>query len=146
MSDFDPELRCAPWPCDYCPYRRDVPSGVWSKEEYDKLEEYDRPTAEQPLLWFGCHSRPNLACHGWAAVHGDQQGDHALLARRVLWFEIPERVVPLFRSGREAARHGRARLLRPGKAAQAAVAKLMHYRRLRENPHNAALLEDSDAT
>jgi len=133
------ELHARPEPCEFCPYRRDVPSGVWSKEEYDKLEEYDRPTWAQPMTWFGCHAQPNFACHGWAAVHGPQSDGSELMARRLLWFEIPERVVPLFRSGREAARHGRARIKHPSRAARDAVARLMQYRRIRENAHNESL-------
>lgn len=35
-------------PCHSCPYRRDVPSGVWATEEYDKLLPYDADTASQP--------------------------------------------------------------------------------------------------
>ena len=36
-------------PCGSCPYRKDVPSGVWAVSEYLKLVEYDRPTGEQPV-------------------------------------------------------------------------------------------------
>jgi len=115
---------------------------VWSKEEYDKLEQYDKETAFQPFTWFGCHAQPNFACHGWAAVHGPQEGRFALLARRMFGFDIPRTVVPLFRSGRQAAQHGRARMANPGRAARAAVAKLMQYRRIREAEHNASLRGD----
>jgi hypothetical protein len=128
-----------PDPCEFCPYRRDVPSGVWSKEEYDKLEQYDRPTPEQPFSWFGCHAQPSFACHGWAVVHGKQQGPYALLARRMFPFDIPEPVVALFASGHQAAKHGRHRMANPGRAARAAVARLMQYRRIRENPYNEVL-------
>jgi hypothetical protein len=31
----------APKPCESCPYRKDVPSGVWSEGEYRKLPQYD---------------------------------------------------------------------------------------------------------
>lgn len=126
-------MRVRTEPCESCPYRRDVPSGVWSAEEYDKLPEYDRETAYQPFMWFGCHAQPNLACHGWAAVHGRQEGPYALLAQRMFWFETPEPAVPLFRSGAEAARHGKARIRNPGKRAIEMVARLKAtYRRLRE--------------
>jgi hypothetical protein len=126
-------VRVAADPCESCPYRQDVPSGVWSAEEYDKLPEYDKPTAYQPLMWFGCHARPNLACHGWAVVHGSQQGEYALLARRVFPFKIPTATVSLFASGAQAARHGKARLKHPGKRARELMLVLLDkYSRLRE--------------
>lgn len=33
-------------PCSACPYRVDVPAGVWAREEYDKLDPYDLPTPD----------------------------------------------------------------------------------------------------
>ncbi|WP_336794377.1 DUF6283 family protein [Gordonia malaquae] len=45
----------APRPCESCPYRRDVPSGVWAESEYEKLRAYDAPTGEQPVRLFLCH-------------------------------------------------------------------------------------------
>lgn len=140
------ELRARPEPCEFCPYRRDVPSGVWSAEEYHKLACYDLETAYQPILWFGCHAQPNFACHGWAATHGRQEGEYDLLARRMTPFEPPEHdPLLLFESGYQAARHGLARIKHPGKRALAAVARLMQYRRIRENPNNETL-RSSDAT
>lgn len=44
-------------PCGSCPYRRDVPSGIWSEEEYDKLPQYDLPTGDQPPNVFLCHQQ-----------------------------------------------------------------------------------------
>lgn len=32
-------MKCRTEPCETCPYRRDVPSGVWSADEYRKLIE-----------------------------------------------------------------------------------------------------------
>ncbi|MFD7961193.1 DUF6283 family protein [Streptomyces zaomyceticus] len=40
----------APRPCASCPYRRDVPSGVWSRGDYVKLPLYDGPTWTQPAV------------------------------------------------------------------------------------------------
>ncbi|MEV6909068.1 DUF6283 family protein [Amycolatopsis sp. NPDC051071] len=42
-------------PCRSCPYRRDVPSGVWDISEYEKLARYDRDTGEQPTGLFQYH-------------------------------------------------------------------------------------------
>ena len=38
----DKSRRVRPKPCASCPYRCDVPSGVWHPDEYAKLEVYDR--------------------------------------------------------------------------------------------------------
>ena len=56
-------------PCGSCPYRRDVPSGVWDESEYHKLPEFDKPTAEQPPRVFMCHQDNDRLCAGWVACH-----------------------------------------------------------------------------
>nr|WP_280343300.1 DUF6283 family protein [Nocardia neocaledoniensis] len=43
----------APRPCVSCPYRRDVPSGVWDFGEYEKLRGY------VPPRW---HLKPRIGC------------------------------------------------------------------------------------
>lgn len=97
-------------PCNTCPYRRDVPSGVWSVEEYEKLREFDRPMADQPQHAFACHATPEHYCSGWGAV-----GGFDMLALRVRacaghpaeWDGvIPEPSTALFASHTEAADHG----------------------------------------
>lgn len=121
-------------PCASCPYRLDVPSGIWAAEEYAKLPAYDRPTAEQPTSLFLCHQtgrddpRARL-CAGWVGCHGDE-----LLALRLavcrgdvdgadvgLAFDSP---VPLFASGTEAAAHGVRDIDAPGVAAVVAIDKI----------------------
>jgi len=138
-------LKVNPEPCEFCPYRRDVPSGVWSAEGYHKLERYDAETWAQPIEWFGCHAHPNWACHGWAIVHSRQQGSYELLARRMTPFKLVMPLVPLFDSGTQAAHHGLARIKNPGKAARDAVARLMRYRCIRENPYNESLRSDDES-
>ena len=45
----DPVRPPAKSPCGSCPYRQDVPSGVWAASEYEKLPAYDAPeTFMQP--------------------------------------------------------------------------------------------------
>ncbi|MGS2619304.1 DUF6283 family protein [Micromonospora sp. LZ34] len=56
-------------PCGTCPYRRDVPSGVWDAAEYAKLPAYDQPTARQPGGLFLCHQADGRVCAGWAGCH-----------------------------------------------------------------------------
>jgi hypothetical protein len=121
-------------PCSACPYRRDVPSGMWGEHEYEKLREYDAPTGDQPIATFACHATPDHHCHGWAVVHTSRGHEFDLLAFRV-WppsGPIPEAAVPLFASGNEAADHGERDIENPTLEAKLAVTKLMHkYERLR---------------
>jgi Family of unknown function (DUF6283) len=122
----------APSPCISCPYRRDVPSGVWSAAEYAKLREYDNETWAQPQGVFQCHQtgpqeRAARLCAGWVGCHGDE-----LLALRlgVARGDVDPSVmsyhteVALFDSGAEAAEHGEADIDAPGEDALALVAKI----------------------
>jgi hypothetical protein len=127
-------------PCGTCPYRRDVPSGVWAASEYEKLRAYDWPTMEQPPAVFLCHQQnrdtADRVCAGWAGVH---DGAH-LLALRIVVLErrmTPDDVdatigyvspVPLFASGGEAAEHGMAEIDAPGMRAVEAMAKIGRVR------------------
>lgn len=112
-------------PCDACPYRRDVPSGVWAAHEYDKLPPYDEPTFAQPLATFGCHATPEFYCHGWAVVHTSRGNEFDLLALRFRPANIPPAKVPLFSSGTEAAEHGKRDIAKPKKKAKETMAKLV---------------------
>jgi hypothetical protein len=131
----------APRPCASCPYRQDVPSGIWSADEYAKLAAYDEPTYAQPARLFLCHQHDHddqqaRICGGWAGCH---DGDH-LLALRVAVSsgeitaatadEIRHYVspVPLFASGAEAAAHGMREIHRPGPGACAAINKISRNR------------------
>ncbi|MCI3277017.1 DUF6283 family protein [Streptomyces cylindrosporus] len=131
----------APRPCDSCPYRRDVPSGVWSHEEYEKLRRYDAATPEQPPGLFQCHQADadgsiRRICAGWAGCHSGE----GLLGLRLALFE--DRIdaetfraaahyrspVPLFDSGTEAADHGQADIHRPDHAAALLIHKIIRTR------------------
>ena len=131
----------APRPCESCPYRRDVPSGVWAPEEYKKLEPYDHETAEQPAAVWTCHqidrdSAQRRVCAGWAGCH---DGDN-LLAVRVAVFQglmtgedaqaVVEYVspVPLFDTAADAAEHGLAEIEYPREQARATIAKISRRR------------------
>ena len=123
-----------PGPCIACPYRKDVASGVWAAEEYDKLIEFDAPTAEQPLAVFACHAAPENLCHGWAVCHSNRGNEYQLLSLRMRGrgLKIPEAAVPLFASGTEAAVHGKKAIKRPGKKAKVTMDKLLKkHKRLR---------------
>lgn len=125
-------------PCRSCPYRRDVPSGLWAHSEYEKLRDYDAPTAEQPWAVFGCHVSPDHLCHGWVAVHqnrgpapGMTEGHpYDLLALRVWAIEhgpvvLRESSVAFFASGNEAADHGQRDIEDPSPEALARAAQLL---------------------
>lgn len=128
---------CRKTPCPACPYRRDVPSGVWAAEEYDKLRRYDAPTAEQPPQAFSCHATPERLCHGWAVVHSSRGHEFALLALRFMFHDaqIPAGpAVPMFSSGAEAADHGQSDIDAPSPQAKTAIGTLLRYPRIaREN-------------
>lgn len=128
-------MKCRTLPCEACPYRRDVASGVWGEHEYDKLREYDNPTSSQPFAVFACHASPQVLCHGWVMVHQNRGHEYELVALRVWPMEgpMPEMVVPLFDSGTEAADHGVADLYWPSEQALATQARLKRkHPRLRE--------------
>lgn len=101
-----------PAPCKSCPYRRDVPSGVWSANEYQKLPAYDGEMVEQLAHGgtglFLCHQRNNALCSGWLACHGPGN----LIAMRLHAGHVEPAAfdyrtdVPVFSSGMEAAAHG----------------------------------------
>lgn len=103
-------------PCGSCPYRQDVPSGVWKADEYAKLPPYDGYTGDQPLGVFHCHQQDGRVCAGWAGCH-DMENTLAIrfaAAEGRLDTETIEAIfdyqtsVPLWASGTEAAEHGMA--------------------------------------
>lgn len=119
-------------PCGSCPYRKDVPSGVWSEEEYAKLPLYDRELAFQPPSVFMCHQQNDKLCSGWTGCHdmGQSLGFRiAVIAQRIVGEDVDAVLdyttpVPLFTSGEEAAAHGRVEIEHPGERAGKIVDKL----------------------
>jgi hypothetical protein len=117
-------------PCKSCPYRRDVPSGVWAGSEYDKLPTYDGSISEQAFKdafqLFGCHQQDGCLCAGWVGTHGA----HNLLAMRLAGEKIDPAVwgyespVPLFASGQEACDHGKRQIEQPDPKAKRIVKRL----------------------
>jgi hypothetical protein len=120
---------CAKAPCVSCPYRQDVPSGIWHPEEYIKLLQYDGETWAQSTKLFDCHQKDGHLCAGWVATHGNH-----LLALRLHANEVDPAVfdystsVPVFASGREAAIHGIQDIENPGPEAKAMMARLLRKR------------------
>lgn len=128
-------------PCKTCPYREDVPSGVWAAEEYAKLPAYDEPTYAQPPKLFQCHVNDHdddraRVCAGWAGCH-DMDESMALRIAVVSGEITPETAkaivdyvspVPLFASGAEAAAHGMREIEDPSPEAIAATNKIARTR------------------
>lgn len=119
-------------PCGSCPYRRNVPSGVWHEEEYMKLPAYDNEMAEQPTSVFMCHQGDGKACAGWLGY----RDPYDLLAVRLS--VATGRMDPscmnytgnanLFDSGAEAAAHGMRDMENPSPAAMAVMGKIERKR------------------
>lgn len=113
-------IKAPPAPCGSCPYRCDVPSGIWHKSEYNKLLRYDGPTFVQDPVAFMCHQRDGNLCGGWLACHGPQE----LLALRFPGLNADPAVfeykttVPVFASGAAARAHGIKDIRRPGARAR----------------------------
>lgn len=124
-------------PCGSCPYRRDVPSGVWDEEEYAKLPPFDEvETARQPPSAFFCHQQDGRLCAGWVAVHdmNESLGLRVIASLSRMTTEEVEAVldyqtdVPLFASGTEAALHGLAEVKNPSEDARRLIDRLANRR------------------
>lgn len=122
-------LHVAPRPCESCPYRRDVPSGVWAAEEYEKLIGYDEDVQSE-FSTFHCHQENatgiDTVCRGWLTVARESVGARlAVLDGRVTDEQrYAEPLVPLWPTGRAAAEHGLDEIKRPSERALAMMAKL----------------------
>jgi hypothetical protein len=134
------KLTARPSPCASCPYRCDVPSGIWAKKEYEKLRSYDGEITDQAVAGahglFFCHQSDGKLCAGWAGCHDMHDTFAARLHASQLdgsvWdYESP---VPLFASGNEAADHGEREIESPPDAARSAIRKITKVRDLRGNP------------
>lgn len=124
-------------PCPSCPYRRDVPSGLWAEHEYDKLPRFDGSTAEQAMAGafapFFCHQQTGHLCAGWVGCH-DMAENLAIRMRHNLDLDAIrdyQSPVPLFTSGAEAAEHGKRDITQPGPAAQRKIGQLLRRRQRR---------------
>jgi hypothetical protein len=130
-------------PCVSCPYRRDVPSGIWTSEEYDKILPYDRDTLAQPTSLFMCHQADGSLCRGWLDCH-----DNGLLAVRLAAVkgvfdadELKQAIVegpsvPVFGSAAEASAHGRQDIDEPGDDACRLIDKI-ETKRIRKTARKA---------
>lgn len=117
-------------PCGSCPYRKDVPSGVWDESEYDKLPSYDGATFTQSFALFLCHQQDGHLCAGWVGCHDMNETMAMRLAHhRMNDAEIDKTFdyvcpVPLWESGQAARDHGMAELEHPTAKAIRVIDKL----------------------
>jgi hypothetical protein len=122
-------LKAIKRPCPSCPYRKDVPSGIWEGTEYAKLPDYDGDMPEQiekgAIGVFMCHQQNGCLCGGWLLTHGPEN----LLALRLYRMPGSEPLDPAifdydgdgvkcFASGAEAAAHGIRDIENPGTKAR----------------------------
>lgn len=112
-------LDCAAAPCGSCPYRLDHPSGVWHREEYEKLREYTPEGDAVPALsTFLCHQTnatgKETICRGWLSVESDSIAVRLLILRGLSPVTVyAEPPVPLHESGAAAAAAGLAQIDAP---------------------------------
>lgn len=132
----------APRPCASCPYRVDVPSGVWHEDEYAKLPPYDEPTPCQPTGVFLCHQVNGRACAGWAGCH-DMTHNLAIRIAESTGDMTPEHAdeirdyttdVALFATGRQAADHGMRDVENPTLDAARTLHKIVRRRATTTHP------------
>ena len=120
----EPKLLCLPNPCTSCPYRRDTPPGIWSREEYDKLPAWDNERAMAGI--FLCHqSNMKAICRGWLEVHWDNWNVRFAMMTKIDMTDYKPTDVPLYSSGKEARAAGIRGIKTPSRNARAMVAKLM---------------------
>lgn len=127
MSDEPAKPRKSP--CASCPYRKNVPSGVWDESEYEKLPRYDGEIFEQSTdAIFMCHQGCGDVCSGWL---GHRDPSELLAVRLGLMSEHLDpscldysTTVLLFESGVEAAEHGMKDIDAPRDAAMAVIGKI----------------------
>ena len=118
-------------PCESCPYRKDVPRGIWDKSEYEKLRDYDDgPQGQQSFSAFLCHHSPQIGqdavCRGWLSVHSESVAVRLMIIKGTV---TPEQVYAetpceLYASGNEAADAGIKGIKRPSIKAREAIGKL----------------------
>lgn len=117
-------------PCGSCPYRQDVPSGIWALDEYVKLPDYDAETPYQPPGVFMCHQQDGRACAGWVGCHDMDENLALRIAASTGAVADPDAFrdyttpTPLWDSGADAAAHGAKGIADPDADARRVIAKL----------------------
>lgn len=119
-------------PCGSCPYRKDVPSGVWHESEYRKLPAFDNETMAQPTALFMCHQQDGCICGGWLMTHDT---DHLLALRLRPVHESAYNYSPdvdVFESGQAACDHGLKHVDNPSADAMGKIKGLKKLRKSKQ--------------
>jgi len=127
-------LTVKPEPCPTCPYRKDVPSGVWHAEEYERLRRYDQDGVV--LGVFLCHQSivagVDIVCKGWCVVHQDSIAVRLAMAQGQFdRSALDEPKVGLHESGNAAADFGQRDIEKPKRMALKVVEKLVRTGRFK---------------
>lgn len=116
-------------PCATCPYRKDVPSGVWHHDEYERLRKFDDEPRADNLGTFLCHQTnvcgKEIACKGWLMVHRESVAVRlAMLRGHIDESAFSPTDVALHDSGNAAADFGQRDIERPRRTALKVMQKL----------------------
>lgn len=119
------ELHCDSVACPTCPYAVSTPPGIWHRDEYEKLRDYDNETFAQTPGVFLCHQRNGCVCAGWVAVHGmELLGLRIALSSGDIEYPLPEISGEFYATGNEAADAGLAGIENPSAQAVKAIQKV----------------------
>ena len=127
-------LLVLPNPCSSCPYRKDVPPGVWHETEYVKLLEYSPDPFSDQLPFLGtflCHQTNatgrETVCKGWLWVERESLAVRLGMMQRDEF--APEEVyrkpqVELYETGAAACAAGLSGIEAPSPAARRLMDRL----------------------
>lgn len=133
-------------PCPACPYVKSTPSGIWHREEYEKLPKYDKGDGHETpeMSVFQCHhtsDKKNLICQGWLDCHGADE----LIGLRIAHamgdmpddFDNEPSGVDVYESGQEAMEYGVSEIEQPSDQAYDQIRLLSKMKRIRDalNPN-----------
>lgn len=140
MTDSD-NMKPRKTPCASCPYRKNVPSGVWDESEYEKLPQYDGDIPEQTTTSiFMCHQQDGCICSGWFA-HREPTDLLAVRLGLAMGRLDPSVLdyttdVPLFESGAAAAEHGMKDIMKPSENAGKVIRKMVRKQNIKVRKQN----------
>lgn len=112
-----PQFHCTK-PCGSCPYRTDVPTAHWAREEFADLLKTER----DPLgRVYGCHKKNGSICVGWL-MNQDGRGFPSIALRMALsahgvtreYLDRLKSPAPLYESVEEMVRANFPELLEEG--------------------------------
>ena len=78
-------------PCDNCPWRRDAPTGEWTREHFRQVRDRCLGVGILPMTCHKAKSRPpeewaGLYCAGWARINPDAPGVKVLIGEGIIQY------------------------------------------------------------